>query len=188
MGHQKRQLSVSFSCYPFSLTRFGVTQIHKTSDCGSQIPEPLRILTWTCPLKVQISQGLGPFFHVKLLWKLALGALKGSTGCLGGLGSQLGENIRCGYPFAFALADAVQVQVRGFLWGSIAGTHGSFPIGLISNLGSFLIGLSSNCIPSSWFAELEMSSGKTTPGWTSWRRIRNEPCTWNRKRRQPHKS
>ena len=26
MGNQKRQLSVSFSCYPFSLTRFGATE------------------------------------------------------------------------------------------------------------------------------------------------------------------
>ena len=26
MGNQKRQLSVSFLCYPFSLTRFGATE------------------------------------------------------------------------------------------------------------------------------------------------------------------
>ena len=48
-------------------------------------------------------------------------------------------------------------------------------------LGSFLIGLVSNwvhynCFPSKWFAELEMTSGKTTPGWPHWRRIGNEPC------------
>ena len=40
-------------------------------------------------------------------------------------------------------------------------------------LGSTLIGL-----VSSWarFAEFGMISGKTTPGWPRWRRIRNEPC------------
>ena len=43
-------------------------------------------------------------------------------------------------------------------------------------LGSFLIGLDSDCTPSKLFAELEMTSGKATPGWPRWRRIRNAPC------------
>ena len=37
------------------------------SNCGSQIPESSLIFTSTCPLKVQISQGLDPFFQIELL-------------------------------------------------------------------------------------------------------------------------
>ena len=43
-------------------------------------------------------------------------------------------------------------------------------------LCSFLIGLNSNCIPSQRFAQLEMNSGKTTPGCPHWRQLRNKPC------------
>ena len=35
------------------------------SNGGSQIPEPLLMLTSTCPVKVQISQGLGPFLQIE---------------------------------------------------------------------------------------------------------------------------
>ena len=31
------------------------------------MPEPLLMFTSPCPLKVQISQGLGPFFQIELL-------------------------------------------------------------------------------------------------------------------------
>ena len=34
---------------------------------GLQIPEPLLISNSKCPLKVQNSQGLGPFFRIELL-------------------------------------------------------------------------------------------------------------------------
>ena len=37
------------------------------SDAGSRIPEPLLCVTSMCPLRVQISQGLGTFFQIELL-------------------------------------------------------------------------------------------------------------------------
>ena len=37
--------------------------IHKLSNRGSRIPEPLLSFTLECLLRVQISQGLGPFFQ-----------------------------------------------------------------------------------------------------------------------------
>ena len=37
------------------------------SNRGSQIPEPLLVFTSKCPWKLQISQGLGPLFHIELL-------------------------------------------------------------------------------------------------------------------------
>ena len=37
------------------------------SNSGSQIPEPLLMFTSTCPLKVQIPQGLGPFVQIEFL-------------------------------------------------------------------------------------------------------------------------
>ena len=43
-----------------------IISIRKISNCGSQIPEPSLMFNSTCPLKVQISQGLGPFFLIEL--------------------------------------------------------------------------------------------------------------------------
>ena len=37
------------------------------SNWGSRIPETLLVFTSKCPLKVQISQGLGPFSQIELL-------------------------------------------------------------------------------------------------------------------------
>ena len=41
--------------------------IRQISNRGSQIPEPLLMFTSKCPLKVQTSQGLGPFSQIELL-------------------------------------------------------------------------------------------------------------------------
>ena len=51
----------------------------------SQIPEPLLMFASTCPLRVQISQGLGPFFQIELLkagrmWHWRRGAGRRSRG------------------------------------------------------------------------------------------------------------
>ena len=50
-------------------------------------------------------------------------------------------------------------------------------IWFISNWVNFSLGsINSDCIPSKWFANFELTSGKATPGWPRWCRIRNEPC------------
>ena len=41
--------------------------IRTISNRGSRIPEPLLVFTSKCPLKAQISQGLGPFVQIQLL-------------------------------------------------------------------------------------------------------------------------
>ena len=41
--------------------------IHIRGAAHGHITEPMIIFTSTCPLKVQISQGLGPFFQIELL-------------------------------------------------------------------------------------------------------------------------
>ena len=50
-----------------------IISIHTTSSWGSQIPKPLIMSNSKHPLKVWISQGLGPFFQIVLL----------KTGCVG---------------------------------------------------------------------------------------------------------
>ena len=40
--------------------------IRKFSNRGSRIPEPLLVFTSKCPLKIQVSQGLGPFFQIEV--------------------------------------------------------------------------------------------------------------------------
>ena len=42
-----------------------ISSIHKFSNRGSRIPEPLPIFTSTCTLKVEIPQGLGTFFQIE---------------------------------------------------------------------------------------------------------------------------
>ena len=41
-----------------------IITIYTISNRGSQIPEPLLVFTSTCPLTVQMSQGLGQFFKI----------------------------------------------------------------------------------------------------------------------------
>ena len=53
-------------CRPLRTRSVLVSSIRTISDRGSQIPEPLILLTSECPLEVQISQGLGPFSQVEL--------------------------------------------------------------------------------------------------------------------------
>ena len=57
-----------------------IISICKVSNRGSQITEPF-LFTSTCPLKVQISQGLGSFFQIALkLWPYTLGGWEVSEG------------------------------------------------------------------------------------------------------------
>ena len=44
-----------------------ILSIRRHSNRGSQIPEPLLMFTSGCPSKLQVSQGLGPFFQIELL-------------------------------------------------------------------------------------------------------------------------
>ena len=59
--------------------------ICKISNRGSQIPEPLLMFNSKRPLKVQISRGLGPFFHIELL-KLAV--MRSSSNARNGIASR----------------------------------------------------------------------------------------------------
>ena len=65
-----------------------IIPIYTISNCGSQISEPLFVFTSKCPLKVQISRGLGPFSQIELF----------KTGCTK---RRAGDGIvaaRCGGP------------------------------------------------------------------------------------------
>ena len=42
-------------------------EVCNMSNGGSRILEPLLVFAVQCPLRVQISQGLGPFFQIELL-------------------------------------------------------------------------------------------------------------------------
>ena len=44
-----------------------VSSVRTISNRGSRVQEPLLAFTSTCPLKVQISLGLGPFFQISFL-------------------------------------------------------------------------------------------------------------------------
>ena len=49
---------------PNNLRSVLIISIRNISNRGSRIPEPLLMFTSKCPLKVQISQVLGPFFQI----------------------------------------------------------------------------------------------------------------------------
>ena len=48
-----------------------IISLRNISNWGSQIPQPSLISTSNCPLKLQISQWLGPYFHIEF-WQLAV--------------------------------------------------------------------------------------------------------------------
>ena len=58
---------VFFSGWVFFRRHRLIISIRTISSWGYQIPEPLLVFASQCPLKVQISQGLGPFFQIYLL-------------------------------------------------------------------------------------------------------------------------
>ena len=60
------KVGVGVSCVVPSVL---IISTRKLSNWGSQVPEPLLMLTATCALKAQISQGLGPFSRLNF-WKL----------------------------------------------------------------------------------------------------------------------
>ena len=64
---KKTLLERNASKPPAAVRSLLIIPIHKISNQVSQIPEPLHILTSKCPLKVQISKGLGPFLQIELL-------------------------------------------------------------------------------------------------------------------------
>ena len=64
-----------------------VISIHKISNRGAPIPEPLLIFTSECPLEVQISQGPDPLFHIELLKTGRTLCVTGACGMLPTMGA-----------------------------------------------------------------------------------------------------
>ena len=61
------KVSISISIILITYGRFSWFQFAKISDWGPQILEPLLVFSSKFPLKVRISQGLGPFFKIEAL-------------------------------------------------------------------------------------------------------------------------
>ena len=73
--------------------------IRKTSNLGSQLPEPSLMFTSTCPFTNQISKGLGPFVQIHLLNTCCQHHL--STGGETGNGYPIKKSIEHHFPVTF---------------------------------------------------------------------------------------
>ena len=88
-------------CLPDAVLRSVlIISTRRTSNGGPQIPEPVPTLPSKRPLKVQISQGLGPFLQIELL----------KTGSVQGHGSHVGRNHAGGFTHTGCAGVSVQVH------------------------------------------------------------------------------